>query len=151
MVEVGAAAFADLGPYHSILSEWFAQPGIEAWVGDLGAQPAGFAMLGYFNADGTTGAARDADLLALAVDAPMRGRGVGRALLAAVIEEVARCSLVTGAGRLRLCVAESNQLARAMYRRAGFVDTDADVGAYLSRERAVRMVRPIGRRPDRIR
>jgi GNAT superfamily N-acetyltransferase len=60
-----------------------------------------------------------ANLIAMWVDAPARGRGVGEQL----VERVAAWALDVGADRLELCVTERNAPASRLYARAGFVPT----------------------------
>ncbi len=57
-----------------------------------------------------------AELLAVAVCSEVRGRGIGRALVLAANEELAR----RGVTDARVVVAEGNAPARALYRSAGF-------------------------------
>lgn len=57
-----------------------------------------------------------AELLAVAVASEFRGRGIGRALVTAANEELAR----RGVGDARVVVAAHNHPALALYRRSGF-------------------------------
>ena len=57
-----------------------------------------------------------AELLAVAVDSEWRGRGIGRALVLAANEELAR----RGVPNARVVVAASNAPALALYRSSGF-------------------------------
>jgi|SRR4051794_23056001 len=59
-------------------------------------------------------------LFGMWVDPSVRGRGVGSALVATVVE-FARAA---GAGEIRLSVIAGNTAARALYEREGFVWTD---------------------------
>ncbi len=70
------------------------------------------------------GAVRQADtslanLYAMWVDPAARGMGAGRR----IVEAVATWAAGTGAERLELCVTESNEVAVALYRTAGFEPT----------------------------
>jgi tRNA threonylcarbamoyladenosine biosynthesis protein TsaB len=85
----------------------FAFPG-EPGAGGAGAAPAGFLICRV------TG--DEAELLAMGVAAPERGRGLGSALLEAGLEEAAR----RGAACMFLEVAEDNAVARHLYERQGF-------------------------------
>jgi tRNA threonylcarbamoyladenosine biosynthesis protein TsaB len=84
----------------------FAFPGEAAE--DAGSAPQGFLICQV------TGA--EAELLAMGVAAPERGRRIGSALLAAGLEEAAR----RGAACMFLEVAEDNAAARDLYERQGF-------------------------------
>lgn len=57
-----------------------------------------------------------AELLAVAVASDCRGRGIGRALVTAANEELAR----RGVGNARVVVAAHNEPALALYRSSGF-------------------------------
>jgi ribosomal-protein-alanine N-acetyltransferase len=58
----------------------------------------------------------DAHVVTLAVDSPLRGRGLGTRLLLRLAEEARRA----GAAHLTLEVRVSNQPAQSLYRRFGF-------------------------------
>jgi ribosomal-protein-alanine acetyltransferase len=60
--------------------------------------------------------APDADVLTIAVDEEQRGRGVGRALLAHLLDAAAR----RGAHRVFLEVRDDNPVAQALYASEGF-------------------------------
>jgi ribosomal-protein-alanine acetyltransferase len=60
--------------------------------------------------------APDADVLTIAVDAGVRGRGIGRALLAHLLDAAAR----RGARRVFLEVRADNPVAQALYVSEGF-------------------------------
>lgn len=83
-----------------------------------GGRVAGFVAL--------SAAADEAEIHHLAVAPEYRRRGVGRALLTRAAAEAAR----RGARRLFLDVRARNRAARAMYRRAGFVEAGRRSGYY---------------------
>ena len=64
--------------------------------------------------------ARGAELLAVAVDAPGHGQGVGSSLVTAFLDEVTRRGF-TGA---HVVVGQHNHAAVALYSRAGFLAAD---------------------------
>ncbi len=64
----------------------------------------------------TSVVAETADLLRVAVDPAVRGRGLGRVL----VDEVLRTAAEAGADRVLLEVAEPNTPARALYAATGF-------------------------------
>lgn len=76
-----------------------------------------------------------ARLYSLAVRPDLRGRGLGRAMLAAV----ERAALFRGATRVVLEVAEGNQAALALYLRAGYETKRRLSDYYESGEDALRM------------
>ncbi|GAM11550.1 putative ribosomal-protein-alanine acetyltransferase [Geobacter sp. OR-1] len=77
----------------------------------------------------------------VAVDPGMRGSGVGRLLVEAVLEECRS----RGAAYVGLEVRVSNQAARALYRKLGFVETGVRPKYYENGEDAVLMECPLDR------
>jgi ribosomal-protein-alanine N-acetyltransferase len=77
--------------------------------GTVHVETAGYALLRCFD---------DAEIIMIATDPAFRRRGTGDALLKGLTEEAAR----RHAGSIFLEVRESNDAARAMYRKAGFVE-----------------------------
>lgn len=69
----------------------------------------------------------EAEILTIALDPSIRGRGLSRALLERHLESLRR----EGVGRLHLEVAEANAPARALYRRLGFAQVGRREGYYL--------------------
>lgn len=100
--------------------EELARPWAKIWVVRLepGVEPAGFALVWH--------AADEVHLLDLAVDPGARRRGVGRALVGAVLadarEKQARLVLLE--------VRRSNEAAIALYRSAGFSENGVRRGYY---------------------
>lgn len=95
-----------------------ASPGGRAWTATLAGRPIGFAMVRQ--------AADEAEILAIGVLQSERRSGIGRALLAAVIED---CR-TDGTSRLYLEVAASNSAARRAYEASGFVSVGGRRGYY---------------------
>lgn len=90
-------------------------------LGVVAQDPSTAALFGY--ALGTFGydlefAGADAFVTELYVEPAFRGRGVGRALLEGVVEEITRA----GANAVHLMVRPENRSARALYERSGFRD-----------------------------
>jgi len=71
-------------------------------------------------------AADEAEILTIAVDPTLRGKGVGRALLAESLRQAARA----GARTIFLEVAQDNAAALALYKRLGFVKVGDRTGYY---------------------
>jgi len=81
-----------------------------------------------------------ADLDRIAVEPDRRGRGLGRALLAAAVTRAA----TAGAERMLLEVADDNASALALYSSAGFVEIHRRRGYYPGGIDAVVMERSLG-------
>ncbi len=87
-----------------------AAPGVAGLLLESGGREEGFALLRV--------AADEAELLTIAVAADCRRHGVGRRLLAAVIEHARH----KGVHNLFLEVGADNAPARSLYAQAGFIE-----------------------------
>lgn len=92
------------------MAELFASPGVRGTLLQIDGADAGMAICRVV--------ADEAELLTIAVRPAHRGSGIGRALLAAVLDHVR----AAGARSLFLEVAADNPAARGLYRQAGFRD-----------------------------
>jgi ribosomal protein S18 acetylase RimI-like enzyme len=86
-------------------------------IAELDGEAAGFLMLLFDLPDDVT-LQRQAFVVYMAVRTASRKRGLGRALLAAAVEEARK----RGVAHISLMVTEANAPARALYAQAGFVD-----------------------------
>lgn len=114
-------AFAPLGerPWtRRDMAELLASPGVAGLLVEVEGHADGFALWRT--------AADEAELLTIAVQADRRRQGLGRALLAAVVERARR----SGAHRLFLEVGADNGPARRLYSQAGFVEVGRRPGYY---------------------
>jgi ribosomal protein S18 acetylase RimI-like enzyme len=137
---LGVRAFANLGDYHEVLPSWLRQPNVVAWVDDPSPRR-GFTMMAFYRDD--LCGHHVADLLAITIDPPWRGLGLGRGMLQHAIA-AARSSVDAGnLTELRLSVADDNHGAQKLYRGAGFSRQADEVGSYAGGQRAVRMVLPL--------
>ena len=119
LAELAGEAFGTYGDYEAVVAAWAADRFVEATIAVH---------------DDT----RVGDLLALAVAARFRGRGLGRALLAHVVERARDVSRRHGIDALRLAVAEGNAVARRLFESAGFSYYEAE-GSYPNGQRALHM------------
>lgn len=106
------------------------EPHEAVWV----IEPAAFARWSLVEA------AKEAELLRIAVEASQRGRGLGRALLAACEGDLA----ARGLHDLHLEVRVSNAAARALYEDAGWRPSGLREGYYRDGEDAVLYAKRIG-------
>lgn len=107
----------------AMIASLLATPGGRAWIALKDDRPVGFSMIRQ--------AADEAELLAIGVLATDRGRGIGRALLTATIEECTRAGLA----HMYLEVARSNSAARKTYCSSGFFIVGHRQGYYRSAEK----------------
>jgi ribosomal-protein-alanine N-acetyltransferase len=135
---LSAEVYAALGDYDLIIGSWLDHPGVLAQVDEHDGARRGFILLGFHPA---SGGATVADLLAIAVDAAHRRRGLGARLLEHAIHlgELARRDRALD--ELRLTVAEDNPVARRLFEAFGFRAVDEDHGRYDGGQRAIRMAR----------
>ena len=107
--------------------------GYACWVAEVlsgddpttaAAEPVGFLILLLV--------AGEAEILNLAIDPAHRGRGLGREMLEAALDEARE----RGAARVWLEVRVSNQAAIALYQRSGFTIVARRRGYYATREGA---------------
>jgi ribosomal protein S18 acetylase RimI-like enzyme len=147
LAELAAEAFGVYGDYQPIVAAWAADPYVEATLLEQDGAPAGAAFL-VFLKPGEAPDTKVGDLLALAVAAPFRGRGLGAALLAHVIGRAHDVARRHGIGALRLAVAEGNAHARRLFESAGFRYYEA-LGSYPRGQTALHMSLPLARRGSR--
>jgi ribosomal protein S18 acetylase RimI-like enzyme len=103
---------------HEQIRRWHTDPAIHAWSAELPEVPG--VLQGYVQ---VVRIAPDAGRLARVAIAPAaRGRGWGRALLAAAVERAAGLGLT----QLTLKVYVDNEPARRLYRSLGFSELGAD-------------------------
>ena len=108
--------------YHSKLADWQGEgDAAQRWRDRLSSRPLNLIAELEGVAAGMASGVRegeDAELISMWVEPFARGRGVGDALVDAVLG----WADAAGAARTVLCVMEANHHAAALYRRHGFVD-----------------------------
>lgn len=137
LAELAGEAFGDYGDYRPMVAAWAADPHVEVTLAEHDGSPAGAAFL-VFLRPGEAPDTKVADLLALAVAPPLRGRGIGRALVAHVVARARDVARRHGISALRLAVAEGNAAARRLFESAGFAYHPAE-GSYPRGQKALHM------------
>ncbi len=130
---LAAEAFARFGDYERLLPSLMPLPWMRTVVATGADTAIGFAMYSLEDA-----AAGEIDLVAIAVDARWRSRGVGGALLR-FVENEALALRDTGPASVRLTVAEDNTPARGLFERAGYVALAGVTGVYVGGQRSLGM------------
>lgn len=138
---VAEIVFAELGDYGRILPTWLVHEGVLTHVAELGGEPVGYTMLGFYAAAPPRQQEYVADLLAIAVAPPAQGRGIGKQLLAHAVAQAAQARRRLPVTELRLSVAEPNDRARALFTQFGFRFLDGEHGRYDGGQRALHMAR----------
>lgn len=137
VLSLARSSFLAYGSYDRYLRDWFHDPAVSTWIADLDGRPAGFVMLtSYRDADHPKKPI--ADLVAIAVDAPLQSRGVGGRLLDRAIELAQEAD--PPAREIWLVVADGNSRAQRFFSRRGFRLRNG-VGVYPAGQRALRMVK----------
>ena len=137
--DLAREAFGRYGDYAPVVADWAADPWGEVTIAEQDGTRVGAAFL-LFLRPSETPDTPVADLIALAVAAPFRGRGLGAVLLGNVVERARAVARRRGVATLRLTVAESNVSARRMFEKAGFRYDRADVaGSYPEGQKALHM------------
>ena len=140
VLDLASRAFASLGNYGPVVSEWLACREAAAWVASAAGKDVGTALVLRRARPGFL-VPPVAELAFIAVREENRGEGLGRRLLRAA-EETARD---WGASEMRLHTAASNAIARAFFAAAGY-RVGSGAARYPSGAKALAMVRPLG--PD---
>jgi ribosomal protein S18 acetylase RimI-like enzyme len=130
-------AFGDYGDYDRVLPRWLGARGVATVIAEERGTPVGFAMVGM--RPGLHLRRPDAELLAVAVAAGARGRGVGTALVREAITIAERWR----ARDLCLHTAEANMTAQHVFARAGFLPNGIADAFYANGQGALAMRRPV--------
>jgi ribosomal protein S18 acetylase RimI-like enzyme len=128
--------------YGAQVARWASDPTVVGFVTETDIGPAGFVLIGSIGLVGD-GRPRVLEVVAIAVDPSMRRQGLGRRLLARVVQ-LARADV--GVREIRLGVAEDNAAARHLFEQAGFAVVRDDDGRLPDGRRMLRMTLQPARR-----
>src|SRR5262249_11771375 len=142
IAEISEKVFSIYGNYREYLPTWTTVPDIVTMIAESDGEPAGFLMIGFFEARDNS-RLRYADILAIAVDPTRQGRGLGKSLLSSAILMLEGKRKVFGISEVRLTVADSNSRAQGLFQRFGFDFTGEADGRYEGGQTALRMRRPL--------
>jgi ribosomal protein S18 acetylase RimI-like enzyme len=127
VADLARQVFFAYGEYDRILPTCLDDPQFHTLVSEQEDRPVGFCMLSIGDGVG--------EVVAVAVDPLWHGRGIGRQLMQAIVEDA------RGMG-LRLLVlktATRNLPAQGMFRRIGFEETGRVAGYYAGGQTAIEM------------
>ena len=129
VAELARHVFSMYGEYDRILPVCLDDPGFHTLVSEQEEGPAGFCMLSIGDGVG--------EIVAIAVDPLWQGRGIGRQLMQAVVEDARDMGIRV----LILRTATGNLPARGLFRRVGFEETGMEAGYYSAGQTAIGMRR----------
>jgi ribosomal protein S18 acetylase RimI-like enzyme len=127
VAELSRQVFSKYGDYERILPACLDDPQFHTLIGEHNDRSAGFCMLSIGDGIG--------EVVAVAVDPLWQGRGIGRALMQAIIEDARGM----GIRLLVLKTAIRNLPAQGLFRRIGFEETGRVVGYYACGQTAIGM------------
>jgi ribosomal protein S18 acetylase RimI-like enzyme len=129
--------FSAYGSYEEVIPSWFVSGISETIVARNGNIPVGFAMIGKF------GSCYDfqpaSELLAIAVESIVQGRGIGEALL----KDLEKKALALGLKRIFLHTATENIKAQRLFIRVGYRPWEIKRGFYALGQDAYLMAKEI--------
>jgi ribosomal-protein-alanine N-acetyltransferase len=128
VADLARQVFSSYGEYDSILPTCLDDPQFHTLVSEAEDRPAGFCMLSI-GEDGI------GEVVAVAVDPLWQGRGIGRQLMQAIVEDARGM----GIRLLVLKTAIRNLSAQGMFRRVGFEETGRVAGYYAGGQTAIGM------------
>jgi ribosomal protein S18 acetylase RimI-like enzyme len=135
--DLAREAFGRYGDYAPVVEDWAADTRVEVTIAEQDEERVGAAFL-IFILPSEAPDRPVADLIALAVAAPFRGRGFGAALLRHVVDHARDVARLHDIPTLRLVVAETNASARRLFESAGF-RYEAGEGSYPGGQKALHM------------
>jgi ribosomal protein S18 acetylase RimI-like enzyme len=114
----------------TLLAQWHADPDVHAYVALADERPVGYGEVWHDPAED------EAELARILVDPARRGRGIGRALTAALVER----ARAAGFADVWLRVVPGNEPALRTYAAAGFVRASADEESAFNQDQPVAYV-----------
>jgi ribosomal-protein-alanine N-acetyltransferase len=127
VADLAGRVFSAYGEYDRILPTCLDDPQFHTLVCEQEGRPAGFCMLSIGDGVG--------EVVAVAVDPAWQGRGIGRQLMRAIVED----ARVMGIRLLLLKTATRNLSAQGLFRKIGFEEAGREAGYYAAGQTAIWM------------
>ena len=127
VADLARQVFSTYGEYDRILPTCLGDPQFHTLVIEEKARSVGFCMLSMGDGIG--------EVVAVAVDPLWQGRGMGKQLMRAMVEDAGRM----GIRQLLLRTASKNRIARRLFHGMGFEETGREVGYYAGGQSAITM------------
>jgi ribosomal protein S18 acetylase RimI-like enzyme len=129
VAQLARRVFWEYGDYEGILPSCLGDPRFHTLIGECEDRAVGFCMLSIGDGVG--------EIVAVAVDPPWQGRGIGRRLM----QEMLADSRGMGIRVLVLRTAVGNLTAQGLFRRLGFEESRRIAGYYAGGQEAIGMRR----------
>jgi ribosomal-protein-alanine N-acetyltransferase len=133
VIRLSEQAFRVYGPYKGLVSKWLETAPTETYIACVDLTPAGFAMIGQLSA--TADQRGIIELLAIAVEAGNRRKGIGAALMKAVEKRAVELH----AKKAILHTGTDNLAAQALFSRSGYTLCEIKQRFYPAGQDAVMM------------
>ncbi len=127
VADLARRVFSAYGEYDRILPTCLDDPQFHTLVYEQEGRPAGFCMLSIGDGVG--------EVVAVAVDPAWQGRGIGRQLMRAIVEDARGMEIRL----LLLKTATRNLSAQGLFRKIGFEEADREAGYYAAGQTAIGM------------
>ena len=137
IVRLSEQAFHVYGPYEGLVSQWLETAPTETYIASLDLRSAGFAMIGQLSPTADRGGV--IELLAIAVDAGKRRKGIGAALMKAVENRAVELR----SKRVILHTGTDNLAAQALFSRSGYTPCEIKQHFYPAGQDAVMMAKAL--------
>lgn len=143
---LGSVLFSQYGDYGPALDAWLRQPGVQGYVAEIeAAQTIGFVLIATQMPQLHRG---HSYVLGIGVERGWQGRGLGRRLLTAAIDNLEQDRHGIEIHRLQLTVASDNLKALGLFRALGFRPVTGTTAAYSGGQQGIAMERPLGAHPS---
>lgn len=151
---LASQVFGQFGDYAAFLPPYLTHPSVFTALAEQQGRPLGYVMLALVRSaralpwDAGPPLAEgeehlDAEVLAIAVEPGLQGRGVGRRLLQHALACATTWQSSVGVRSIQLNVADTNLSARRFFERNGFLEVDPADGTYPKGQRSIRMARKL--------
>lgn len=141
MCRLSGAVFRPYGDYEGLIRDWLASGHASAIIALRRGRPVGFAMVARIG--NSPQAPCGTELLAIGVEPPFQGSGIGRHLL----KEIERDASNQGARAMWLHTAVGNRHARNLFDKTGYRPVGLKKGFYPEGQDAILMVKKLDNCP----
>ncbi len=134
---LSARVFSIYGPYEEMISRWLGMDTTITLIALLHGRTAGFVMFG--TVEESYGMPAAAEILAIAVEPPMQGRGIGQMLL----KEIEKKAAILGEKNISLHTAVGNTAAQKLFNKNSYRPAEMKPNFYPRGQDAILMFKKI--------